>query len=303
MNDEKASNGVKPPGHGLMAEGGFEAHRTVLVLGRKGSGKTLFALQSLLSGVRRGEPGIFVTFDQSLDQLLQQSTFFGWDIPALQQQNLLRVANHTAKDVVRKGRVEVDRFLDRLRMLGTQIKARNIVFDSFQVLLTLLKDRAEEVEETFRLREWLFENELAGTITADVVEDLAAKVPRYAFMQFMADCVVALDFKLVGQQLQRALRLVKYRAEITSGGEVPFQITRAGLELSLAPEPDTSSPTNVGVENQLVARARQILSSHLAGLDGYLEVKQAELDYLMAKCNPDVATGDSVADRKGKDGR
>src|SRR6185295_7633243 len=209
---------------------------------------------------------------------------FGWDIPALQKQNLLRVAIHTAKDIVHNGRVEVDRFLNRLRMLGTQIKARKIVFDSFQVLLSLLKDRAQEVEETFRLREWLFENELTGIVTADVVEDLAAKVPRYAFMQFMADCVVTLDFKLVGQQFQRALRLVKYRGEreIASGSEVPFQITRTGLELSLAPEPDTSSPTNTGVENQLIARARQILSSHLAGLDSYLEVKQAELDYLMA---------------------
>lgn len=303
MNDDTTSSGSKSPGHDLMAEGGFLAQRTVLVLGRRGSGKTLFALQSLLSGVRRGEPGIFVTFDQSLDQVLHQAAFFGWDIPALQEQKLLRVVSHRAADVIHNGRVEVDRFLDRLRILGSQIKARNIVFDSFQVLFTLLKDRAQEVEETFRLREWLFENELAGIVTADVEEDHTIKVPRYAFMQFMADCVVALDFQPAGEQLQRALRLVKYRGEMTSGPEVPFQITRAGLELSLAPEPNPPPPANVGIDNRLITRARQLLSSRLAGLDGYLEVKQAELDYLMAKCNPDVAAGDSVADRKGRDGR
>ena len=195
-----------------------------LVLGRRGSGKTLFALQSLLSGVRRGEPGIFVTFDQSFDQVFQQSAFFGWDIPALQEQNLLRVASHTAEDLLHNGRVEVDRFLDRLRILAAQIKARNIVFDSFQVLFTLLSDRAREIEETFRLRDWLFENGLTGIVTADVVEDMSSKVPRYAFMQFMADCVVALDFQQGGEQFQRALRLVKYRGEMTFGPEVPFQI-------------------------------------------------------------------------------
>jgi len=291
MNDDTSSSGGKPPRHDLMAEAGIGAHRTVLVLGRQGSGKTLFALQSLLSGIRRGEPGIFVTFDRSLDQVLQQSAFFGWDIPVLQEQNLLRVASRAAEDVIHNGRVEVDRFLERLQILATQVKAKNIVFDSFHILFTLIKDQAQEVEETFRLREWLFENELAGIVTADVVEDLSSEVPRYSFMQFMADCVVALDFQHAGGQLQRALRLVKYRGELTSGPEVFFQITKAGLELSLAPEPNAFSAADAGIVNQQIARARQLLSSRLAGLDGYLEVKQAELDYLIAKANLDLAAG------------
>jgi circadian clock protein KaiC len=295
MNDDTASSSGKPPDHDLMAEGGFGAHRTILVLGRRDSGKTLFAIQSLLSGVRRGEPGVFVTFERSLDKLFQQSAFFGWDIPSLQKQNLLRVAAHSSQDVVYDGRVEVDRFLDELRMQGTHIKAKNIVFDSFQVLFTLLKDRAQEVEETFRLREWLFENELSGIFTVDVEEDPGANVPRFAFMQFMADCVVALDFQQAGDQVQRAFRLVKYRGEMTSGPAVPFQITKAGLELSLAPEPGTASPANAGAGTHLIARARQLLSSHLAGLDGYLDVKQAELDYLMAKSKPELAAGNEPA--------
>jgi hypothetical protein len=78
---------------------------------------------------------------------------------------------------------------------------------------------------------------------------------------------------------------------LTSGPEVFFQITKAGLELSLAPEPNAFSAADAGIVNQQIARARQLLSSRLAGLDGYLEVKQAELDYLIAKANLDLAAG------------
>jgi len=299
MNDNTASGGVQPSGHDLMAEGAIAAHRTILALGPRGSGKTLFALQSLISGVRRGEPGVFVTFDQSPEQVFQQAKFFGWDLAALQEQNMLRVASRTARDVIHNGRVEMDRFLDHLRILAKQIQATNIVFDAFQVLLALIEDRAREVEETFRLREWLFENELAGVITAD----LSSPAPRYAFMQFLADCVVALDFQSSGEQIQRALRVVKYRGgAMTTGPEVPFSITPAGLALSLAPETVTSPEADSGIGNQQIARARQILSSRLAGLDGYLEVKQAELDYLMDKSHPEVA-GDSAQSRESNDGR
>jgi circadian clock protein KaiC len=302
MNDDKASGGGKPFCHDLMAEGVISTQRTTLALGRRGSGKTLFALQSLLSGVRRGEPGIFVTFDQSPEQVIQQAAFFGWDIPALQEQNLLRLACHTAEEVVHNGRVEVDRLLDPLRILATKIKARNIVFDSFQILLKVLKNRAQEVEETFRLREWLFERELTGIVTADVVEDLSSKVPRYAFLQFMADCVVALDFQFAGDRFERALRVVKYRGTIASGPEVSFRITKSGLELSLTPD-STLSPGKASAANQEIERARQILSSRLARLDGYLEVKQAELDYLLEKANPDFEAEDNAGSTPRADPR
>ena len=52
------------PGLDQITRGGLPANRLTLVAGGAGSGKTIFAAQYLAEGVARGEPGVFVTFEE-----------------------------------------------------------------------------------------------------------------------------------------------------------------------------------------------------------------------------------------------
>ena len=79
----KMATGIS--GFDQISYGGLKANRTTLLMGGPGSGKTVFALQTLVNAAReRNEPGIFVAFEESTQQLIADAAGFDWDLPALE---------------------------------------------------------------------------------------------------------------------------------------------------------------------------------------------------------------------------
>src|SRR5689334_5024806 len=79
---EKVPTGID--GFDEITGGGIPRSRTTLIMGNPGSGKTVFALQSLVNGIRRwDEPGIFVAFEENSKDIMVNSSSFGWELPAL----------------------------------------------------------------------------------------------------------------------------------------------------------------------------------------------------------------------------
>jgi hypothetical protein len=107
-----------------------------------------------------------------------------------------------------------------------------IVFDSIDVLLTLLDDRFAECREIYRLDDWISESGLTGIISAKSRGDDPFVAEGYGFMQFMTDWVVALKLRLVDQIALRyvpasillCLVLGLYRMARTSWLEGMFQL-------------------------------------------------------------------------------
>src|SRR3954462_4234563 len=65
----------------IIAKGGLPRNRTTLVSGTAGSGKTVFAMQFLASGIRDfGENGVFITFEETARDIRKNMQSFGWDI-------------------------------------------------------------------------------------------------------------------------------------------------------------------------------------------------------------------------------
>ena len=86
----RAQTGI--PGLDELIEGGFPRGRCILLCGGPGTGKTMFCLQYLYHGaVDHGEPGIFVTMEETLDHLKAESLRFGWDLEKLMEKNLLEI--------------------------------------------------------------------------------------------------------------------------------------------------------------------------------------------------------------------
>src|SRR5438270_13962124 len=74
----------------IIAKGGLPRNRTTLVSGTAGSGKTVFAVQFLATGIRdAGEPGVFVTFEESATDIRQNMQSFGWDLSAWEHEGKL----------------------------------------------------------------------------------------------------------------------------------------------------------------------------------------------------------------------
>src|SRR6185295_16871917 len=77
---EKLATGI--PGFDQVADGGLPRERATLVAGTAGSAKTVFATHFLAAGIACGEPGVFVTFEDSVDDIRANVFGFGWDVAA-----------------------------------------------------------------------------------------------------------------------------------------------------------------------------------------------------------------------------
>src|SRR5918999_5296392 len=183
---EKAPTGI--PGFDEITRGGLPCARVTLLLGGPGTGKTVFALQTLVNGARAyREPGVFVAFEESSRQIVANAATFGWDIPALERERLFFLDARLSPAVVHAGEFDLSGILAGLSAKVRDMGARRIVIDGIDVLLTLLDDPNAERREMYRLAEWLREHELTGIITGKTSDRERPGADGYGFMQFMVD--------------------------------------------------------------------------------------------------------------------
>lgn len=232
----KIATGIQ--GFDELSHGGLPRARISLLKGGPGSGKTVFALQSLVNAAReRNEAGIFVAFEESPRQIIANAAGFDWELPALAKKNKLYFMDaNLAPDVAQSGEFDLRGLLAMLKEKKKQIGARWIVFDGIDVLLTLLQNPRSEMREIYRLRDWLAENEVDAAIITAKIESEGPRIANYGCLQFMVDCVIGFEQRLeCGVPLHR-IQILKYRGSGYSKGEYPVSFGPGGMEIA-PPEP------------------------------------------------------------------
>jgi len=248
---EKIPSGIE--GFDDITSGGFPRRRTTLLMGGPGCGKTVLALQMLVSGAMRGAPGIFVAFEENARRVAANGETFGWDMRELEKKQLFFVDACLRCDVVKSGAFDLTGLLAALEAVTRKMGTKVIVFDAIDVLLSLLDDPAAECRELYRLHEWLAAHELTGIFTTKVEDNKPATAQRYGFMPFMADCAVLLSQRVENRVAARMMRVLKYRGSSHVLNEVPFVIGPAGLEVGstngVHPEPQPlNERVSTGIE-------------------------------------------------------
>ena len=227
----KMPTGVE--GFDAITGGGLPRNRTSLILGGPGAGKTVFALQTLVNGARQfGEPGIFVAFEENSRHILANAASFGWNLPKLEKKQLFFFDAKMGPEVIKAGEFDLSGMLAGIKAEADARGARRIVFDAVDALLSLLDDPLAERREIYRLDDWLSESGLTGIITAKSQGDDPFVGEGYGFMQFMADCVVALKLRVVDQIALRYVQVIKYRGSSFAENEAPLVIGASGMEVA-----------------------------------------------------------------------
>ncbi len=228
---EKSPTGI--PGFDEITRGGLPCGRVTLLLGGAGTGKTVFALQTLVNGARAyREPGIFVAFEEDTRQIVANAATFGWDIPALERERLFFLDARLSPVVVQSGDFDLAGMLAALTAKVRDMGAKRIVLDGIDVLLSLLGDAAAERREMHRLAEWLREEDLTGIITGKAENRETPATDGYGFMQFMVDAVVLFQHRLTDRVSLRTLRVLKYRGTGFSENEHPLVISGTGIDVA-----------------------------------------------------------------------
>jgi len=113
--------------------GGIPEGNVILISGSAGTGKTLIGLSFIYYGASKfNEPGVFVSTDQTPEELREEAKNFGWDLEELEKKNLLRLHHIDVtqeKDMV---------YLTKINDLAKEINAKRIVIDSLTTLTEFL---------------------------------------------------------------------------------------------------------------------------------------------------------------------
>ncbi|MGN6332205.1 MAG: circadian clock protein KaiC [Motilibacteraceae bacterium] len=141
-----------------MCGGGPFQDSMTLVSGSTGTGKTSLALQFALAGAQRGEPAVFVCFEESREQLLRGAAGWGYDVPALEAAGTLRFLVDYPE--VRT----LEEHLVRIQATVADIAATRLALDNLSVLRRVAPERAF-LEFATGLTAHLKQREVAGLLT------------------------------------------------------------------------------------------------------------------------------------------
>jgi circadian clock protein KaiC len=261
---EKTPTGIS--GFDEITFGGVPKGRPTLVIGGAGSGKTLFGMQFLVRGaVDHGEAGVFLTFEETADDLTKNVRSLGYDLRQLASQNLIAI-EHAALDqpsrVIGQGEYDLDALFMRLARTIDTLGATRVVVDTLEVIITDDRDRAAVRTTCLRLFRWLKNRGVTSIITA---EESNHGRTAHDLEEFIADCVVHLDHRVDNQVSSRTLRVVKYRGSKHGTNEYPFLIGDEGISVL----PVTSIGLRHRVSDERVSSGIPRLDTMLGGKGFY----------------------------------
>ena len=255
----KAPTGIK--GLDDVTGGGLPRGRPTLVTGSAGCGKTLFGVEFLVHGaVDHGEPGVFLAFEESADDLAANVASLGFDLQHLEAEGLLVVDafRMDATEIIETGAYDLDGLFIRLAYAVDSIGAKRVVLDTIEILFGALESEATIRAELGRLFRWMKDRGLTAVVTG---EPGTAQLTRHGIEEYVSDCVIVLDHRVSGELSTRRLRVVKYRGSLHGTNEYPFLITDRGLVVL----PITSVGLKYGAPAERVSTGVERLDHMLGG--------------------------------------
>jgi circadian clock protein KaiC len=228
-NLSKAPTGIA--GFDELTGGGLPRGRPTLVCGSAGSGKTLFGLEFLIRGaVESGENGALIAFEETPEELAQNVASIGLDLDALVRNGKIAVdyIKIDRREVEEAGEYDLEALFLRLGHAIDSVGAKRVFLDTIETLFSALRSEFVLRAELRRLFRWLKERGVTTVITGERGD---GTLTRYGLEEYVSDCVVLLDNRIVQQAAVRRLRVVKYRGSSHGTGEYPFIIGDRGFSV------------------------------------------------------------------------
>lgn len=255
----KLATGV--PGLDRVLRGGLLAHRTYLVRGTYGTGKTTFGLQFLRAGLARGESVLYVTMSETWDDIVQNAAGFGWDLSDIHALDLTPDASFFVEakgyDVFSPSEVERQPTASEIASAVERHKPARVVFDSVSQLRLLSQDKFHYRRQLIGLVDYFREH----GATAILLSEFATDADPDSDAAFLSHGVITItrDLDSAGRQ-RRHLVVEKMRGSGFRTGQHEVQISDAGF---------TVHPRLI-VEEQKREFDPGFISSGIPGLDQML---------------------------------
>jgi circadian clock protein KaiC len=236
-----------------------------LVCGSAGCGKTQLAMEFIARGARDfNEPGVFVSFEETEDELKSNVKSLGFDLDDLIRRRLLAIDFVAVErsEIEETGEYDLEGLFVRLEHAIDSVGAKRVALDTIESLFSGLSNTAILRAELRRLFRWL---KTKGVTTLITGERGDGTLTRQGIEEYVSDCVITLDHRVTDELSTRRLRVVKYRGSTHGTNEYPFLITDSGISVL----PVTSLGLNHSVSNERVSSGVARLDTMLGGQGFY----------------------------------
>ena len=206
------------------------------------------------------EPGVFMSFEESAEDLRKNVASLGFDLAALVRQKRIVVDQVRVErsEIEETGEYDLEGLFVRLAYAIDTVGAKRVVLDTIESLFSGLSNVAILRAELRRLFAWLREKGVTAVVTGERGE---GSLTRQGLEEYVSDCVILLDHRVRGSQTTRRLRVVKYRGSTHGTNEYPFLIDESGISVL----PITSLGLSHEVSDERVATGIGRLDAMLGG--------------------------------------
>ncbi len=219
-------------------------------------------MEFLVNGaIEFDEPGVFMAFEETKEELTMNVASLGFDLEDLIEKKKLKVDYVFVErsEIEETGEYDLEGLFIRLGYAIDSIGAKRVVLDTIESLFSGLSNPSILRAEIRRLFRWLKEKGVTAIITGERGD---ASLTRQGLEEYVSDCVILLDHRIVDQISTRRLRIVKYRGTTHGTNEYPFLIDEEGI--SVLPV------TSLGLDHEV---SEEFISTGIPGLDEMLDNK------------------------------
>lgn len=221
---EKLEIGLE--GFDIISYGGIPKQRVTLVAGTSGSAKTLFGVQFLAEGVKQGEHGVFVTFEERPEDMRENFLSLGWEIGEWERNGLWSFVDATPstdQETVLSSNFDLGGLLARVEHAVRKTGATRVSIDAIGAIFGTFGNISAVRGELLRMVTSLKRLGVTSVITAERDAEYGG-IARFGVEEYVADNVIVLRNVLEDEKRRRTIEILKFRGTSHQKGEFPFSI-------------------------------------------------------------------------------
>ncbi len=210
------------PGLDEILYGGIPQSNLVVVSGDPGSGKTGLVLEYLYNGViKYNEPGLYISLEESAEEIIGFAELFGWDIKSLMDKKLLNIITVELYDFDKlKNTIE-----DEVNRLG----AKRLVIDPGVVFRLYFDRELDARKRILSLGRMLKRIGCTAIITNEISLEKSSSL--FGLEEYVADGVILLYHTKLEDRFIRSIGILKMRGTKISEKLHPIRITNTGVKV------------------------------------------------------------------------
>jgi circadian clock protein KaiC len=249
MNTAKNKAGTGIEGLDNVLAGGFSEGNVFLIEGEPGTGKTTLALQFLMEGARRGEPGLYIALSETEEELRTSAASHGWTLPPpiqiveLTPQSLIDPKQE--QSLLYASDLELGEATKQIFDAFERVKPKRLILDSLSEIRLLAQGSLRYRRQLLAIKHFFSKHQATVLMLDDLTADVGDKTVHSIAHGVIQLAELAPDY---GAE-RRRLRVVKYRGQKYRGGYHDFVIATGGVQVF---------PRLVAGESRMLQTRRQI---------------------------------------------